>query len=305
MDTVRWTDRLATGVQYALPQLALSRLMHSFAHIRWRPLKELQIRWLASRYRIDLSDAAEPDPRAYPDLNAFFTRALRAGARPLCEDPASVLAPADGTVSAVGTLLADTLVQAKGHRYTVGDLLADPTVGPRYQDGSYLTVYLSPQDYHRVHMPVGGQLIEMRYVPGRLFSVNDRTSRVVPRLFARNERVVARFDTEAGEMALVLVGALMVGGLETVWSGPLTPPHGAPGQARTYPGSGAGAVRLGRGEEMGRFNMGSTVIALFQRGQVEWDPAIGPGLRVRVGGRLGRAPQAASAATQTAIRAPG
>jgi phosphatidylserine decarboxylase len=305
METLRWTDRLAVGVQYLLPQLALSRLMHGFARIRWRPVKDLQIRWLASRYRIDLTEAAEADPRAYPDLNAFFTRALRAGARPLCQDPASVVAPADGVVSAVGTLLADTLVQAKGHRYTAGDLLADPTVGRRYQDGSYLTVYLSPQDYHRVHMPIAGQLIEMRYVPGRLFSVNDRTSRVVPRLFARNERVVARFDTEAGEMALVLVGALMVGGLETVWSGPLTPPHGAPGLARAYPASGGGAVRLGRGEEMGRFNMGSTVIALFQRGQVEWDSAVGPGLGVRVGGRLGRAPQTASAATQTAIRAPG
>lgn len=305
MDTLRWSDRLAVGLQYLLPQLTLTRIMHSLARVRARPVKDLQIRWFTARYGIDLSEAAEPAPSAYPDLNAFFTRALRPGARPVCEDPGSVLAPADGMVSAFGTLLEDSLVQAKGHRYTVGDLLADPGLAPRYRDGSYLTVYLSPRDYHRVHMPMAGQLIGMRYVPGRLFSVNERTSRVVPRLFARNERLVARFDTEAGEMAVVLVGAMIVGGLETVWSGPLTPPHGAPGLARAYPSAGPAGVYLGRGEEMGRFNMGSTVIALFQRGQVGWDPGIGPGTPVRVGARVGRALQAPTAAAQTAISAPG
>lgn len=305
MQTLRWSDRLAVGLQYLLPQHAVTRFMHAFARVRTRPVKDLQIRWFLGRYGIDLGEAAEPDPAAYGDLNAFFTRALRPGARPLCEDPASVLAPADGAVSAFGTLLEDTLVQAKGHRYTVGELLADPTLAPRYRDGNYLTVYLSPRDYHRVHMPVSGQLIEMRYVPGRLFSVNDRTSRLVPRLFARNERVVARFDTEAGEMALVLVGALIVGGLETVWSGPLTPPHGALGLARTYPSTGPGAIHLGRGEEMGRFNMGSTVITLFQRGQVAWDAGISLGARVLVGARVGRALQAPTAAAQSAISAPG
>lgn len=305
METLRWSDRLAVGLQYLLPQHALTRVMHGFARVRTRPIKDLQIRWFLTRYGIDLSDAAEPDPSAYPDLNAFFTRALRPGARPACADPASVLAPADGAVSAVGTLLEDTLIQAKGHPYAVGDLLADPALAPRYREGSYLTVYLSPRDYHRVHMPLAGRLIEMRYVPGRLFSVNERTSRLVPGLFTRNERIIARFDSEAGEMTLVLVGALIVGGLETVWSGPLTPPHGAPAIARSYPNTGPGAVQLGRGEEMGRFNMGSTVITLFPRGQVQWDAGVGPGTRVRVGARVGRALQAPTAAAQTAISIPG
>ena len=201
-------------------------------------------------------------------------------------------------------VLDGTLVQAKGHRFTAGELLGDLALGPRYRDGSYLTVYLSPRDYHRVHMPVTGQLVEMRHVPGSLFSVNERTSRVVPGLFTRNERVVARFDTSVGEMALVLVGALIVGGIETVWSGPVS---SGPGRApvRTYPSAGPGAVRLERAQEMGRFNLGSTVIVLFPQGRVQWDPGIGPGSAVRVGARVGRPLQAPTAAAQSDISAPG
>ncbi|MBP7712881.1 MAG: phosphatidylserine decarboxylase [Gammaproteobacteria bacterium] len=304
MQTPSWKDRLAVATQYLLPQHGLTRLMHGFARVRARPVKDLQIHWFLRRYGIDLSEALETDPRAYPDLNAFFTRALRPGARPASGDETDILAPADGLVSAAGMVLDGTLVQAKGHRFTAGELLGDLGLGPRYRDGSYLTVYLSPRDYHRVHMPVTGQLVEMRHVPGSLFSVNERTSRVVPGLFTRNERVVARFDTSVGEMALVLVGALIVGGIETVWSGPVS---SGPGRApvRTYPSAGPGAVRLERAQEMGRFNLGSTVIVLFPRGRVQWDPGIGPGSAVRVGARVGRPLQAPTAAAQSDISAPG
>lgn len=304
MQTPRWKDRLAVATQYLLPQHGLTRLMHGFARVRARPVKDLQILWFLRRYGIDLSEAAEPNPRAYPDLNAFFTRALRPEARPASGEDSDILAPADGLVSAAGMVLEGTLVQAKGHRYTAGELLGDPGLAPRYRDGSYLTVYLSPRDYHRVHMPVTGQLIEMRHVPGRLFSVNERTSQVVPGLFTRNERVVARFDTSVGEMALVLVGALIVGGIETVWSGPVS---SGPGRApvRTYPSAGPGAIRVERGREMGRFNLGSTVIVLFPRGRVQWEPGIGPGSAVRVGERVGRPLQAPMANAQSDIKAPG
>jgi len=282
-------DYLKVLPQYVLPQRLLSRLMHRFSRTRWRAVKDLQIGWFRRHFGIELNEAAEPDPSAYPHLNAFFTRALRPGARGFRRDAASLLAPADGTVSAVGTLDGDTLLQAKGRLYSTGDLLADPAAAETYEGGAYLTVYLSPRDYHRVHMPASGRLTEMRYLPGRLFSVNASTSRLVPRLFGRNERVVARFETDVGDMAIVLVGALMVGGIETVWAGAVTPPHGRRAFVRAYPDQGDGAVRLARGQELGRFNMGSTVILLFQRDRVRWDPELAVGSRVEMGRPIGQA----------------
>jgi len=260
-------------------------MMHRFATVRWAPFKDAQIRWFARRYRIDLGEALEPDPRRYPHLNDFFTRPLRPGARPLPDAGADIVSPADGVVSTIGHAAGATALQAKGRHYTLGELLGAEADATPYLGGSYLTVYLSPRDYHRVHMPAAGALRRLRYIPGRLFSVNARTSRLVPRLFARNERVVAHFETDVGQMAVVLVGALLVGGIETVWTGPITPPHGQPAFLRTYPD---GAQHLRRGEEMGRFNMGSTVIVLLEPGRVDWLDGTDVGARLRVGTAVGR-----------------
>jgi phosphatidylserine decarboxylase len=272
--------------QYVLPQLLLSTLMHRFARLRWRPLRSLQIRWFLRRYAVDLTEAQETDPGAYPHLNSLFTRALRPGARPLPATGSSLVVPADGVISAIGQAHGDSLIQAKGQTYTVGDLLGDDFAAAPFLGGSYFTVYLSPRDYHRVHMPAAGRLLAMRYVPGRLFSVNAATSLRVPRLFARNERVIARFETPVGEMAVVLVGAFFVGGIETVWAGPITPPHGQPPLRRSYAAEGE-TIHLARGEEMGRFNMGSTVIVLFEPGRVEWEAEMTTGTRVKMGQAIG------------------
>lgn len=274
--------------QYAIPQHLLSTLLHAFARITWPPLKDLQIGWFARFYRVDMGVASEPDLRAYPDFNRFFTRALRPEARPLPQDPAAVACPADGRVSAFGSLAEGELLQAKGLPYRVEDLLGGEHDAGAFRRGRYVTVYLSPRDYHRVHMPVAGRLLRLRYVPGRLFSVNASTTRRVPGLFTRNERVVALFDTDLGAMALVLVGAIFVGGIETVWTGPVTPPHGATPFSRDYPRTGEG-LHLARGAEMGRFNLGSTVIALFEHEAIEWT-GLTPGATVQMGQVIGRLP---------------
>lgn len=256
--------------------------MYGLARARWQPLKNLLIRAFLGLYRIDMTEASEPDPRAYPHFNAFFTRALRPGTRPPDADPLAVLCPVDGSVSQIGRIDGDRLIQAKGRDYRLGELLgggAERTSA--FAGGAFATLYLAPGDYHRIHMPLAGDLAWMRHLPGRLFSVNATTVALVPRLFARNERVACGFDTPAGAMAMVLVGAIFVGGIETVWAGQITPVRG-----RTLIPEG-GAARLERGAEMGRFNLGSTVVLLFEPGRVRWDPALAPGQRVRVGQRLG------------------
>jgi phosphatidylserine decarboxylase len=261
--------------------------MHRFARIRLRVVREAQIGWFLRRYGVDLAEAQESDWRAYPHFNAFFTRALRPGARPFDQAPAgAVLSPADGRVSALGALSAGTLLQAKGHTYAARELLGTEEDARPFQGGRYLTVYLSPRDYHRVHMPAAGRLVRLRYVPGRLFSVNAATTRRVPRLFARNERVVALFETELGRMAVVLVGAFFVGGLETVWTGPITPPHGGRPAHWDYP-DGHPGTRLPAAAEMGRFNLGSTVVVLLEGSGVRWDATLSPGRPVRAGQVLG------------------
>jgi phosphatidylserine decarboxylase len=209
-----------------------------------------------------------------------------------------VLCPADGGVSAIGAIDAGTLLQAKGRRYSLSTLLGgDPARAALFEDGHFVTVYLSPRDYHRVHMPVDGRLREMTYVPGRLFSVNFATTRRVRDLFARNERLACVFDTQLGPMALVLVGAMNVAGMETVWSGPVTPPHGASMRTWRYDDA-TRAVRLARGQEMGRFNMGSTVIVLFAGGRIRWRNDLAAGSAVRMGEALGRALPAATTAAR-------
>ncbi len=278
--------RLYVGLQGMLPQHALSRLMYRLARVEWAPLR-IPLVWVFIRVTgIRMAEAAEPDPGRYRHLNALFTRTLRPGLRPLDPDPASVLSPVDGTLSQIGSIEAGRLIQAKGQDFGLAELLGgQPEVARPFDGGAFATLYLSPKDYHRIHMPLSGDLTEMAHVAGRLFSVNGITAALVPGLFARNERVVCRFDTPAGPMAMVLVGAIFVGGIETVWAGEVTPVADA---GRTSPAKqGPGEVHLGRGVEMGRFNLGSTVILLFPPDTVTWDPALAPGSAVRMGQRIG------------------
>ncbi|HSO81399.1 archaetidylserine decarboxylase [Thiocapsa sp.] len=293
--------RLFVALQRVLPQHTLSGLMYRLARVRWRPLKDLLIGTFLRLYKIDMTEAAEPNAKAYVHFNAFFTRALRPDARPIDPDPQAVVSPVDGTISQIGRIDAGRVIQAKGRDFTVEELLGgDPERARAFTGGTFATIYLAPSDYHRIHMPVGGDLAWMRHIPGRLFSVNNVTADLVPRLFARNERVACRFETDVGAMAMVLVGAIFVGGIETVWAGEVTPARGKhrPSNAGTVPGAAGGSLRLERGAEMGRFNLGSTVILLFEPGRVQLDETLVPGRKVRLGQRLGR-PAAASEHAET------
>lgn len=278
----RWLDWAKALPLYVLPQHALSRLLMWVTRRRWAPFKNVSIRWFIHQYGVDMTEAADPNPASYPTFNAFFTRPLRRNARPLPSEPEAVVCPSDGTVSHHGDIQDGTLIQAKSREYGLLELLGgDEEAARDFQNGHYLTVYLSPSDYHRVHMPATGELLSMTHIPGRLFSVAPFTVRTVPRLFARNERIVARFSTRHGPMALVLVGAIGVGSIETVWHGTVTPPRGR--RIRQWEYADRAPVALARGVEMGRFNMGSTVIALFGGGQVSWAERLRPGLKLRMG----------------------
>lgn len=254
--TVTLSQKAFSLLQYPLPHHALSRLTGKFAQCDNHWVKDTLIKAFIKRFNVDMSQALEPDPTAYATFNDFFTRALKADARPLGE---GLLSPADGTLSQYGRLTAGQLVQAKGHTYSAQTLLGgDCTLAEEFMGGSFATVYLSPRDYHRVHMPVSGTLREMIYVPGRLFSVNQATANYVPGLFARNERLVCIFDTEHGPMAMVLVGAMIVAAIETVWAGQVTPLSGHPQRMKF-----GQPVILEKGAEMGRFKLGSTVVMCF------------------------------------------
>lgn len=273
-------------VQYILPQHWLSSLMYQLARTRNRRFTERMIRAFARIYDVNLAEAVHGDPGAYGCFNEFFTRELKADARPLPDAPLVPVSPADGAISQIGPIDGDRLIQAKGVSYTLDALLADPDAAGRYRGGSFVTIYLSPRDYHRLHMPVSGVLREMRYVPGKLFSVNEATASAVPGLFARNERVIAQFDTDCGPMALILVGAIFVGGIETVWHGEVCPSPG-PRQVQTWR-YGEAELKLERGAEMGRFNLGSTIIVLFGPEAVTWDAGLAPAQPVRLGQALGQ-----------------
>lgn len=275
-------DTLFVLLQYLLPHHALSRLVGKLTHCRWRPLKNALIRLFIRAYDIDLSEAVSADPDDYACFNDFFTRALKPGARPLPDDPATVVSPADGKISQIGRLTGQWLIQAKGRDFSAAALLGDTDLGRTFEDGEFATIYLSPRDYHRVHMPYTGRLREMIHIPGRLFSVNDATAEGVENLYARNERVVCRFDTDAGPMAVVLVGALLVASIETVWHGVVTPPTGRKIRRWRYDDR---EIVLARGAELGRFNMGSTVIVLFPEETVVWCREAGQA--VRMGETLG------------------
>ena len=276
-------ERLFVGLQYVLPQHALSRLVLAATRVRIPWFKNLLTRGFLRLFSLDMSEAMEPDPYRYGSFNDFFTRALRADARPIDPDPESIASPVDGIVSECGTIDNDRLLQAKGRQYTLDELLARQPWARSFQGGSFATLYLAPFNYHRIHMAVQGTLRDTVYVPGRLFSVNSATAGLVPRLFARNERVLTLFDTEFGQFALVMVGALNVGSMATVWAGDITPaPH------RVVTRIPSPAVTLDKGAELGRFNMGSTVILLFEPNRAEWHPLLRAGSVVQLGQAIGR-----------------
>ena len=239
---------------------------------------------MTRRFGVDLGEAAQSDPAAYPTFNAFFTRALRPDARVPDPDPAAILMPADGRISQCGPIREGRIFQAKGRSFTAAELLADEAAAAPYDDGLFATVYLSPRDYHRVHMPWGGRLMRTVHVPGRLFSVGPGAVASVPRLFARNERLVCHFATDFGPMAVVMVGALLVSGVETVWSGEEIPAYGDRVTSKDYVGG--ATVELARFKEMARFNYGSTVIVLLPPGVAELAPGLAAETAVRLGQRL-------------------
>ena len=272
-----------TALTYVLPHRLLSSLARSLAYSTRPGTKQWLIDTVTRKFGVDLSEAAEPDPTAYPSFNAFFTRALKPGARVADADPRALLMPADGRISQCGDIVDGRIFQAKGQSFTAAELLGSEADAAPFADGSYATVYLSPRDYHRVHMPWTGTLRETVHVPGRLFSVGTDAVASVPRLFARNERLVCHFDTEFGPMASVMVGALLVSGVETVWSGVEIPAYGDRITRKDYRGKG---IELERFAEMARFNYGSTVIVLLPRGVAALDPALKAESPVRLGQRL-------------------
>ncbi len=273
------SDRLFVLSQYLLPKRALTVLAGCAASMRGGALTTGFINRFIARYGVDMSEAANPDPAAYPSFNEFFTRALKPGARPLAEG--GLLCPVDGAISQFGAIECDQIFQAKGHSYTTTALVGgDAALAARFENGHFATLYLSPRDYHRIHMPAKGRLARMIHVPGELFSVNPATARGVPGLFARNERVVCVFESDAGPFVLVLVGATIVGSMATVWHGVVNPPR--PGTIRDWKYDGQEIV-LGRGAEMGRFLLGSTVVLLFPRGPLSFNPTWAPGGAIRMG----------------------
>lgn len=266
--------------QNLLPQHALSRVVGKLAASEQPHIKNAIIRAFHRQYGIDMRIAAEPDLTAYASFNDFFTRALKAGARPIDADPNSIVSPADGAISQLGHIAKDAVFQAKGQSYSVQQLITDPQLAEPFVDGEFATVYLSPKDYHRVHMPFAGTLTETLYVPGELFSVNQVTAENVPELFARNERMVCLFDTDMGRMAVVLVGAMIVAGIETVATGKAKPTGRLELQQHQ--------LKLDKGAELGRFYLGSTAIVLFEQGRMHWDAAFTAGSAVQMGQALGQ-----------------
>ncbi len=278
-------DKLKIQLQYLLPKHAVSRLVGKFAAAEAGPLTTAFIKWFIRQYDINMQEALIEDPKAFKTFNAFFTRELKPGLRPLAEGRHTLLQPVDGRVSQLGPIVDDRLIQAKGHDFGLQELLGGHAQDAApFKEGHFTTIYLSPQDYHRIHMPCDGVLKRMIYVPGDLFSVNPLTAANVPGLFARNERVVTLFETEHGPMAMVLVGATIVASIETVWAGTVTPPTGSQVMAWDYPTEGENAIRLHKGEEMGRFKLGSTVVACFGKGMLaQFDDAFTLDAQTRLG----------------------
>ena len=270
------------------PKHLLSWMMLRATRIRFAPWKNWQIRWFIRRYGVDLSVVVDSAPTSYPHFNAFFTRALIAGARPLEGGPHSIVSPADGTVAAAGSMRGRSVIHAKDRGYTLDALFGgDERAAATFDGGRFATIYLAPRDYHRVHMPLTGRVRSTVYVPGELFSVNPTTVDAIDYLFARNERVVSFFDTDLGPLAITMVGAVFVGCIEQVWSGVVTPPRRQAALVERYDHT---DIVLEQGCEMGRFNMGSTVIMMLANPAVEWASWLEPGSPVQMGGRIGEVP---------------
>jgi phosphatidylserine decarboxylase len=277
-------EKLFIKLQHWVPQHALSRFIGTIANSHNSLVKNTFIEWFIKRYKVDMSLAAEENPRAYASFNDFFTRALKPGIRPICKEPVAIVCPADGSVSQLGKIVSGRIFQAKGQDYSVEELLGgDAALAQEFADGDFATVYLSPKDYHRVHMPYGGKLRAMVSIPGDLFSVNTVTAENVPRLFSRNERVAAIFDTDIGPMAVVLVGAMIVAGIETVWDGELAPMGSREIETSLYPYQN---IVLEKGAEMGRFKLGSTAVILFAKNKIKWETQFFAGAATRVGVKL-------------------
>lgn len=278
------TDKVKIFFQHVMPKHLISRLIGKFAAARAGWFTQLFIRWFIRQYKIDMSEAIEESPKAYKTFNAFFTRHLKPELRPLEADEDELAHPVDGAVSQLGDIENGRIFQAKGHDYSLQELLGgnEEDANP-FVDGKFATIYLAPKDYHRIHMPCDGVLKKMIYVPGDLYSVNPLTAANVPNLFARNERVVAIFDTEAGPMSMVLVGATIVASIGTVWSGTITPPTGGRIQSWSYPASGHAAIHLRKGEEMGHFKLGSTVVLTFAKDAIEFSDELKPQSVTRMG----------------------
>jgi len=282
---MNFKQALTTLPQYVLPHHALSRMMSLLTHCENKTWKNLFIEQVIRHYGVNMAEALEQDINAYKSFNHFFTRELQPGARPICDAPNGIACPADGAVSQAGAITEGNIFQAKGKSFTAVDLLGgDEERAKPFNNGVFTTIYLSPKDYHRMHMPLTGTLREMVHIPGRLFSVNSATTNAVPGLFARNERVCCLFDTDAGPMALVLVGAIFVSSIETVWHGVVTPPTAPSIYNWQYQNN---APTLKKGQEMGRFNMGSTIIVLFGNGKAQWDAELKADKIVKLGERIG------------------
>ena len=281
-------DRLFAALQLILPTHLLSLAMHRIAGIRTRWFKQFLIGGFRRIYKIDLQEAQIQNPARFDTFNEFFTRALRADARPMPEDETALVSPVDGTLGQFGQIEMGRLVQAKGQIYSVTELLGgrDDLAAP-FLGGQFATLYLAPYNYHRIHMPLAGVLRETSYLPGRLFGVNPMSVRAIPRLFARNERVSALFDTPAGPVAMVLVGAFFVGSIATTWAGEITPPHKRKPRHESFPAAGSSRLAFARGDEMGRFNLGSTVILLCGPKAIDWLAGLEVGSNLRLGQTLG------------------
>ena len=279
------SDRLAVLPQYLLPKQALTLLAGKLAGAQAGAMTTSVIRWFIGRYGVNMAEAANPDPASYKSFNEFFTRPLKAGARPFAD--VDFLCPVDGAISQFGAIERDQIFQAKGHSYSTAALLGgDRELAAQFENGSFATLYLSPRDYHRIHMPCAGKLTRMIHVPGELFSVNPTTARGVPGLFARNERVVCVFDSAFGPFTLVLVGATIVGSMATVWHGMVNPPR--PGVVREWRYDGETCVKLEKGQEMGRFLLGSTVVMTFPKNTLQFNPAWAPAGAIRMGEAMGQ-----------------
>jgi phosphatidylserine decarboxylase len=281
------SERFDVFLQYLLPKQALTEFGSHIASMRGGAVTTGIIRWFVGKYGVNMAEAANPDLGSYPTFNEFFTRALKPGARPLAA--ADLVCPVDGAISQFGAIEGDRIFQAKGHHYSTTALVGgDRELAAQFEGGSFATIYLSPKDYHRIHMPTGGRLQRMIYVPGELFSVNPATARGVPGLFARNERVVCLFESARGPFVLVLVGATIVGSMATVWHGVVNPPRTK--EVREWRYEGQPPVELAQGEEMGRFLLGSTVVMLFPRGPCRFNPDWAPGAAVRLGEMMANCP---------------